>query len=106
MGRIGRGDVQQTYSVRFRDDSNIEKLFTDETDKPEVINMNILFNSHRVKYENGEYIMLENQEEDVDVTDGRLCYEAMLDDDFEHRDGEDDAVEADRRCEDTLDDDE
>ena len=56
MGRIGRNNIQQTYTIRFRDDSQIYKLFTSETDKPEVINMNILFNSSNVKYVNGEYI--------------------------------------------------
>ena len=56
MGRVGRNNIQQTYTVRFRDDSQIEKLFTSDTDKPEVINMNILFNRTCVKYENGDYI--------------------------------------------------
>lgn len=56
MGRIGRNNIQQSYSVRFRDDSHIAKLFTDDTEKPEVINMNRLFNSSFVKYENGLYI--------------------------------------------------
>ena len=66
MGRIGRNNIQQTYTVRFRDDSQILKLFTSETDKPEVRNMNILFNSINVKYENGSYIELheENTEEE------------------------------------------
>ena len=45
MGRIGRTNIQQNYTVRFRDDTQIMKLFTDETDKPEIINMNRLFNS-------------------------------------------------------------
>jgi hypothetical protein len=45
MGRIGRNNIQQNYTIRFRDDSQIAKLFTPETDKPEVINMNVLFNS-------------------------------------------------------------
>ncbi len=45
MGRIGRGNIQQTYTVRFRDDAQINKLFTPDTEKPEVINMNRLFNS-------------------------------------------------------------
>jgi hypothetical protein len=44
MGRIGRNNIQQTYTVRFRDDKQILKLFTNETDKPEIINMNKLFN--------------------------------------------------------------
>jgi hypothetical protein len=45
MGRIGRNNIQQEYSVRFRDDDKIRKLFTRELVKPEVINMNRLFNS-------------------------------------------------------------
>ena len=45
MGRIGRNNIQQNYTLRFRDDAQIMKLFTNETDKPEVINMNKLFKS-------------------------------------------------------------
>jgi hypothetical protein len=45
MGRIGRNNIQQTYTIRFRDDMQILKLFTNETDKPEIKNMNRLFNS-------------------------------------------------------------
>jgi hypothetical protein len=45
MGRIGRNNIQQEYSVRFRDDEKIRQLFTKEVVKQEVINMNILFNS-------------------------------------------------------------
>lgn len=55
MGRIGRRNVQQTYTVRFRDSAQIVKLFNAEPDKPEVINMNRLFNSREVTYEDGEY---------------------------------------------------
>lgn len=70
MGRIGRNNIQQTYTVRFRDDSQIYKLFTSETEKPEVINMNILFNSSNVKYVNGEYIeVAEESVEQYDVND-------------------------------------
>jgi hypothetical protein len=43
MGRIGRNNIQQDYTVRFRDDRQIAKLFTNDTAKPEVINMNKLF---------------------------------------------------------------
>lgn len=43
MGRIGRNNIQQQYTIRFRDDEQIKKIFTSETDKPEVINMNKLF---------------------------------------------------------------
>jgi hypothetical protein len=42
MGRIGRSNVQQDYTVRFRDDEQIRKLFSEDTDKPEVRNMNRL----------------------------------------------------------------
>lgn len=47
MGRVGRNNIQQTYTLRFRDDQQIAKLFTSETDKPEILNMNMLFNSSR-----------------------------------------------------------
>jgi hypothetical protein len=56
MGRIGRQNIQQTYTVRFRDDQQIMKLFTSETEKPEIINMNKLFTSRNVEYDNGMYI--------------------------------------------------
>ena len=46
MGRIGRNNIQQEYSIRFRDDDKIRKLFTCELVKQEVINMNRLFNSN------------------------------------------------------------
>jgi hypothetical protein len=48
MGRIGRNNIQQNYTIRFRDDDQILKIFTSETDKPEIINMNRLFNSKEV----------------------------------------------------------
>jgi len=66
MGRIGRNNIQQTYTVRFRDDEQIAKLFTSETEKPEIINMNRLFNTRKVVWENNNY---------VEVTDD-------IDDDF------------------------
>jgi hypothetical protein len=43
LGRIGRSNIQQTYSVRLRDDEQIKKLFYEELNKPEVKNMNALF---------------------------------------------------------------
>ena len=45
FGRIGRNNIQQTYSIRLRDDAFIQKLFYEELDKPEVKNMNLLFKS-------------------------------------------------------------
>jgi len=59
MGRIGRNNIQQTYTLRFRDDAQILKLFTSETDKPEIINMNLLFNSRKVIWQNNSYVYQE-----------------------------------------------
>ena len=64
MGRIGRNNIQQTYTVRFRDDEQIYKLFTSETEKPEIINMNKLFNTNKVMWENGHYVQVEDDVED------------------------------------------
>jgi hypothetical protein len=47
LGRIGRSNIQQTYSIRLRDDEQITKLFYEELDKLEVKNMNILFSVKR-----------------------------------------------------------
>jgi hypothetical protein len=46
LGRIGRNNIQQEYSARFRDESQVLTLFTKiaSEEKPEVINMNQLFN--------------------------------------------------------------
>jgi CRISPR/Cas system-associated endonuclease/helicase Cas3 len=67
MGRIGRNNIQQDYTLRFRDDGQIMKLFTNETEKPEIVNMNRLFNSANVVW-NGvsyeEYPEQETQEEE------------------------------------------
>lgn len=43
MGRVGRSNLQYTYSIRFRDDVLINKIFTYDNNKPEVNNMNHLF---------------------------------------------------------------
>jgi hypothetical protein len=45
MGRVGRNKLQQDYSVRFREDELIIKLFQEEANKPEVVNMSLLFTS-------------------------------------------------------------
>ena len=57
LGRIGRNNIQQEYSARFRDDNQITTLFTNFAfeNKPEVINMNQLFNSKNVKWNGVEY---------------------------------------------------
>jgi hypothetical protein len=46
MGRIGRNKIQQEYSIRFRANSLIYKLFERDENKPEVMNMNRLFNTN------------------------------------------------------------
>jgi len=45
LGRIGRNGIQQDYTIRFRDDSQINTLFSPDAEKPEVLNMNRLFNT-------------------------------------------------------------
>ena len=45
LGRIGRNQLNKEYSIRFRDDSLIEKIFVDVEYRPEVENMNKLFNT-------------------------------------------------------------
>jgi hypothetical protein len=65
MGRVGRGNLQQNYSIRFRDNAQILKLFTNETDKPEIINMNICYNSKKVVWDGDNYVEQPEDEEDV-----------------------------------------
>jgi hypothetical protein len=43
MGRIGRNKVQQEYTVRFRDDNIMERLFYTMSENREAINMGKLF---------------------------------------------------------------
>jgi hypothetical protein len=43
LGRVGRNNIQQNYSIRFRDDEQVYKLFYKEENKIEVANMNRLF---------------------------------------------------------------
>lgn len=45
MGRVGRNSIQQDYTIRFRDDGLIQKLFLPSTNKLEANNMNRLFSS-------------------------------------------------------------
>ena len=57
LGRIGRNNIQQEYTARFRDNMQIETLFKrfNSEDKPEVINMNQLFNCKNIKWNGTEY---------------------------------------------------
>jgi len=43
IGRVGRNNLQQNYSVRFRSNEHIQKLFNPEPIKQESVNMNLLF---------------------------------------------------------------
>jgi hypothetical protein len=43
IGRIGRNNIQQEYTVRFRDDGVLERLFRKATDNMEATIMNRLF---------------------------------------------------------------
>lgn len=45
MGRVGRNKLQFDYTIRFRNDAILKKLFEHDADKPEVRNMQMLFNS-------------------------------------------------------------
>ena len=45
MGRIGRNQVGKEYSIRFRDDELLDKIFKHSDVRPEVDNMNKLFNT-------------------------------------------------------------
>ena len=45
MGRIGRNNIQQEYTVRFRDDALLQKLFRPTEENMEAINMSRLFSS-------------------------------------------------------------
>lgn len=69
MGRIGRNNIQQTYTVRFRDDEQILKLFTSETEKPEIVNMNILFNTRKVVWKDNEYVEIPDDEDEEEYAE-------------------------------------
>lgn len=43
LGRIGRNNIQKSYSIRFRNDDLIKKIMKRDENKPEVVNMNRLF---------------------------------------------------------------
>ena len=66
MGRVGRGNLQQNYSIRFRDNAQILKLFTNETDKPEIINMNVCYNSKKVVWDGANYVEQPEDENEED----------------------------------------
>ena len=89
MGRIGRNNIQQTYTLRFRDDAQIMKLFTSETEKPEIVNMNRLFNTKKVLWENNMYLEIPDEEDDVEI---------ILEDNDDDDDFVDDYTDSDSDC--------
>jgi len=70
LGRIGRNNIQQEYSARFRDDEQVKTLFTSfkSEDKPEVLNMNMLFNTANIRWNGTEYLeQTEENEEELEM---------------------------------------
>ncbi len=86
MGRIGRNNIQQDYTIRFRDDEQINLLFRtlNFEEKPECINMNRLFNSKKMAWINNEFVVLPEDEEEINQM------EEEDDEDEEYYDSEED----------------
>jgi hypothetical protein len=89
LGRIGRNNIQQEYSARFRDDSQINILFKKfgSEEKPEVINMNCLFNSKNVSWNGRDYeeqndILEDNEEQDNEEQDNEEQDNNDFDEDY------------------------
>jgi hypothetical protein len=82
LGRIGRNNIQQQYSARFRDDSQITTLFTKfaSEDKPEVINMNKLLNSKNIIWNGQEYVEYQEGEQDQEQVEDQEQIEDQDDD--------------------------
>ena len=91
LGRIGRNNIQQEYSARFRDDAQIKTLFTSfkSEDKPEVLNMNILFNSANVKWDGLEYVIINEDETFINKVD------EIIEDNDDNDDNDDDDINDD-----------
>jgi hypothetical protein len=83
LGRIGRNNIQQEYSARFRDDDQIKTLFTKfrSEDKPEVLNMNVLFNSGNIKWNGTDYVEVTEEELNQTVVEFEEENESSDDDD-------------------------
>jgi RNA polymerase-interacting CarD/CdnL/TRCF family regulator len=48
MGRVGRNNIQQDYTIRFRDDAMIKNLFKVPEHNMEAINIRKLFVSGNI----------------------------------------------------------
>jgi hypothetical protein len=53
FGRVGRGNLNQNYSIRIRDNSILDKVFKKELNKMEIVNMNRLFGLDNIVLECG-----------------------------------------------------
>jgi hypothetical protein len=95
LGRIGRNNIQQEYSARFRDDSQIKTLFTNfaSESKPEVINMNQLLNCKNIKWNGKQY---EEYKSDSSQDDNDIYKEKEYDIEDEEEDDEDDEEDEDK----------
>ena len=84
LGRMGRSNIQQEYTVRFRDASQSTMLFQhlNYTEKPEVLNMNILFNTKNIKW-NKETCQYEEYEDECDENNEEDEEEENVKDDTE-----------------------
>jgi hypothetical protein len=104
MGRIGRNNIQQDYSIRFRDDEQINTLFTKfaAEDKPEVLNMNMLFNSKNVSWNGTNYVEKESEAVGTDALDNRFEDDEDEDEDQDVDQDEDQDVDEDDYCEETI----
>jgi len=51
IGRVGRQNIQQTYSIRFRNENHFDLLFHENAEAPEKTNMNILFTSKNIVWD-------------------------------------------------------
>jgi hypothetical protein len=98
LGRIGRNNIQQEYSARFRDNSQVTTLFTRfaPEDKPEVINMNRLFNCRNIKWNGTEYEEVLVEELEPDFGDDNENDNDNDNDDYDKDDGR----AEDEECED------
>lgn len=89
LGRIGRNNIQQEYSARFRDDSQVKTLFTSfrSEEKPEVLNMNVLFNTANIKWNGTEYVENVETSASCNMED---CHNDDNNDDNDNSDDDDD----------------
>lgn len=98
FGRIGRGSVNQHYSIRMLDDDIINVLFNDTMNNEiEAYNMNALFKFYDEGEEDGDEDSndneagFENNEEMLDylIEEGWVCNDESVNDDEEEDGGED-----------------